>query len=164
MSGHPTGAAAGRPRFASGPAGPAPAASGAATCPGTVTPMADDAPTTATTVNSLLETGEVLVELGWAYGLPGDPDSGAGAWFFAATCDDPASALFAARDEWVEARRVELAGDDPPDYDFGYVPNWGDFVGHADDELLARHGLRRIHHHAAVHVNVDHDDTARIGP
>lgn len=119
-------------------------------------------PASAPTVNSLLEPDEVLVEVGWAYGLPGDGDAGAGAWFFAATGDDPASSVRAARDEWLDALRAERAGDDPPDYDFGDAPNWGDFILFVDDELLARHGLRRIGHHAAVHLSVDHDDAAWI--
>lgn len=109
------------------------------------------------TVNDLLESGETLFTVSYAFGLPGGRDSGSGTWIFAATGDDPNGDLDAALSEWLHGLREEHSSGNGGDYDFGVLPNWGDVMLWIGDDVLARHHLRRIPMMPTATRHVDHD-------
>ena len=105
-----------------------------------------------------LAPDEVIVEVGWAYGVPGERESGAGAWFVAArlgtsAVTDPEAAL----------RRVAAAyaaSLDP--HEATIEPNWGDVFTEATPEQFAAEGFRLVAIPSLTRVSVNHDETFEL--
>lgn len=100
-----------------------------------------------------LAPDEQVVQVGWSYGLPGEKDSGAGAWFFAVkdTVLDVKAALRQAVQAYLDGPDYE-----PPDHPF----NWGDAINDLEERHWAAFGLRLLDPFPGQHgrVSVDHDE------
>lgn len=105
-----------------------------------------------------LSPDEVLVEVGWAWGVPGDGGDrfGAGAWLVVVRKGSPAEL-----DPETALRRVAVSyatSEQAGEYDWN--PNWGDVVNEADEALWAAEGMRLLRLPVSVaRVSVDHDET-----
>ena len=102
---------------------------------------------------------EMLVEVGWAWGMPGAAGGdrfGAGAWLFAVKVGSTAAA-----DPEAALRRVATAfTTSEPARAKDYDPNWGDVVDEADEALWAAEGVRPVRLPVSTtRVSVDHDET-----